>query len=318
MSDRLNLLHRHAKRLPLLALTVATLLATAYSTPAQRGRRGRGNAEPDRLVWVNRDGSRGETIGSAHRIITGPTISPDGKMLAVREGDGNDDIFVYNLADGTRIRITTDEASDMHPQWTADGTRVAFFTYRNGLADIYIKVVDGDDPETPLANGPFHEYHPDFTPDGKSVVYHHHDPESDTRDIWTKPLAGGDAVRVVSAEGSEGMPRLSKDGSYMTYQSNESGEYEVYVVAYPSGEGKVKVSSGGGNWPKWSNDELFFFSNNTLMAVPVTTDGSTIELGVAEALFTTEDVGMRNTRSSQFNAKYEVSADGQRFLIVVK
>ena len=104
----------------------------------------------------------------------------------------------------------------------------------------------------------------------------------------------------------------------MTYQSNESGEYEVYVVAYPSGEGKVKVSSGGGNWPKWSNDELFYFSNNTLMAVRVQTEGSTIELDTAEALFTTDDVGMRNTRSSQFNAKYEVSADGQRFLIVVK
>ena len=205
----------------------------------------------------------------------------------------------------------------MHPQWTADGTRVAFFTYRNGLADIYITDASGNEAETPLANGPFHEYHPDFTPDGKSVVFHHHDPDSNLRDIWTQPLDGGNPVKVVSADGSEGMPRLSKDGKYMAYQSNESGEYEVYVVAYPSGEGKVKVSSGGGNWPKWSSEELFFFSNNTLMAVTVTTDGPTIEMDTPEALFTTEAVGMQNTRSSQFNAKYGVSPDGQRFLIVV-
>ena len=286
---------------------------------AARGRgRGRGAAQPDNLVWVNRDGTKGEAIGGPHRIITGPTISPDGKKLAVREGDGNDDIFVYDLASGTRTQITSDEASDMHPQWTADGENVAFFTYRNGLADIYIKTVGSDDPEKPLANGPFHEYHPDFTPDGKSFVFHHHDPDTDLRDIWTKPLAGGDAKLVVSAEGSEGMPRLSKDGKFMAYQSNESGEYEVYVVAFPSGEGKVKVSTGGGNWPRWGNEELFFFSDNTLMAVTADTSDATIKLETPIKLFTTEEVGMQATRSSQFNAKYGVSPDGQRFLIVVR
>ena len=78
------------------------------------------------------------------------------------------------------------------------------------------------------------------------------------------------------------------------------------------------MSTGGGSWPKWSGDELFFFSNNTLMAAKVNTEGSTITLGAPQALFTTEAVGMQNTRSSQFNAKYGVTADGQRFLIVVR
>ncbi len=54
------------------------------------------------------------------------------------------------------------------------------------------------------------------------------------------------------------------------------------------------------------------------MAAKVNTEGSTITLGAPQALFTTEAVGMQNTGSSQFNAKYGVTADGQRFLIVVR
>ncbi len=299
---------------------VMWLLATGLGASAPAA--GQGNPQQNRpsrarLVWVDRAGNVGEAIGHAQAMITGPSISPGQTRIAVRERvGGNDDIYIHDLQSGAKTRFTFDDASDMHPKWSPSGDRIAFFTYRNGLADLYVRAVDGSAAEVPMVNGPLHEYYPDWSPDGRNIVFHHHDPETNARDIWIRSVDGGDPVAVVSGPGREGLPRLSPDGRALAFQSDESGEWEVYVVAFPDGGQKTRVSTGGGLWPKWASDgELFFFSDNTLNVAHIET-GRRLSAGPPEQLFTTDEVGMPSPTTSQFNALYDVTRDGQRFVVV--
>ena len=107
------------------------------------------------------------------------------------------------------------------------------------------------------------------------------------------------------------LPKLSPDGHYVAYVSNESGRDEVYVQPFPEGGRKVTVSSNGGRKVRWSRDgkELFYVEGNTLVAVSVSTAPS-FSVGSATRLF--EHPGLR---SGIYLGPYDVSADGQRFIL---
>ncbi len=107
------------------------------------------------------------------------------------------------------------------------------------------------------------------------------------------------------------VPRFSPDGRYVAYVSEESGQLEVYVQPFPEGGRKVTVSSNGGTKVRWSRDgkELFYVEGQTLVAVAVSS-GSSFSVGSATRLFEHASL-MRG-----FNyAPYDISADGQRFIL---
>ena len=107
----------------------------------------------------------------------------------------------------------------------------------------------------------------------------------------------------------EGRSRLSPDGRFVAYVSNESGRYEVYVRPFPGGDGKWQVSGNGGTQPRWSHDgkELFYVEGDTLMAVAVATTPS-FTSGAVTRLF--QDASLPGTVH-----RYDVSADGRRFVL---
>ncbi len=108
---------------------------------------------------------------------------------------------------------------------------------------------------------------------------------------------------------------FSPDGNYVAYASNESGRYEVYVKPFPNGEGKSRVSIDGGAVPRWSRrgDELFYAAGNDIIAVPVQTKPSLV-LGQPQKLFSRRPVAA--DRAEGFYDSYDVSADGQRFVML--
>ena len=111
--------------------------------------------------------------------------------------------------------------------------------------------------------------------------------------------------------------QFSADGRWIAYSSNETGNMEVYVSPFPSVNGKWQVSNAGGQEPKWRSDgkELFYMSRDgKIMAVSVST-GASFEAGTPVALFQTH---RRQPMSSQDLFSYDVSSDGQRFLIATK
>jgi Tol biopolymer transport system component len=134
-------------------------------------------------------------------------------------------------------------------------------------------------------------------------------------DVWLWQL--GDQPHVtplINGPANEGQSRISPDGRYVAYVSDESGRLEVYVQAFPVANGRWQVSAAGGADPQWSRDrrELFYVAaDRRMMAVPVST-GSTFHAGRETALFRTQlDSLWMDTRNH-----YDVSADGRRFVVI--
>jgi serine/threonine-protein kinase len=115
---------------------------------------------------------------------------------------------------------------------------------------------------------------------------------------------------------AETQPRISPDGQWLAYMSNESGRFEIYVRPFPDvSSGKWQVSTNGGIEPKWSQDgkRLFYRSDNSIMGVVVTTQ-PTFSLDTPEVLF--RDV--RNYSSMDVLRSWDISADGKRVLTVIE
>ncbi len=128
--------------------------------------------------------------------------------------------------------------------------------------------------------------------------------------IWVFSVPDRKATPFLQSEFNETLPQLSPDGRWMAYVSDESGRNEIYVQPFPGPGGKWQVSTNGGSYPLWRRDgkELFYFApGRKLMAVEVKA-GSTFEAGLPKFLFETR-------LKSGGNRQYDVSSDGQRFLI---
>ena len=120
-------------------------------------------------------------------------------------------------------------------------------------------------------------------------------------------------IPVGSRSGSSRQGRISPDGKFIAFTSNESGRGEIYVQAMPPGAGQWKVSINGGQNPRWKSDgkELFFVSPDAeMMAVDMTLD-SGFHVGVPHRLFQLKSADPTDLRN------YDIRPDGQQFLILV-
>ena len=143
------------------------------------------------------------------------------------------------------------------------------------------------------------------------LIYESSDPKTNS-DIWMTPVDGsGPGEPFARSPFNEFEPRLSADGRWLSYTSDESGRFEIYVRPFPSGPGKWRVSTAGGRAPRWRSDgnELFYLSlDGKLMAVTIRAKNS-FGFDVAKPLF---DARVREANGGM---DYEVAKDGQRFLI---
>jgi serine/threonine protein kinase len=274
---------------------------------------------PTRLVWMDRKGKTVNNIQPEPLPFQLPSLrlSPDGKQLvqATRES-GKTDYWIVNLARGTRTRLTFDNsARGWFCGWTPDGQRVM---YASGdtppLYKIRLKAADGSGEAREFLSG----LDASFSPDGKFVVYSAPERQQSQQDwdLWyvgTEP--GAKPLPFLVTPKDQRYAEFSPDGNYVAYASNESGRYEVYVKPFPSGEGKSRVSIDGGFVPRWSRrgDELFFASGNDIMVVHVQTK-PTLVLGQPQKLFSRRPVAA--DRAEGFYDSYDVSADGQRFVML--
>jgi eukaryotic-like serine/threonine-protein kinase len=273
-------------------------------------------ATRSKLVWYDRTG---KTVGQlGEDSFNSPRISPDGKRLAVMIGDPSPDLWTIDIASNVRNRLTFQQVNNAlgsSPSWSPDGRRLArpFNSGARGSGN-GIEIVDaagGQGARRILAESGTTSQNPQYTPDGKQLVF-------------LRQTGEGTGVYRVNADGT-GKPekvleppngaavqliRLSPNGKWLAYVSNETGQVEVYITDFPDAHGKWQVTTNLGHYPVWRGDskELFFLANSDLavhaMLVKETADG--IELGRAERLF--------EQHLSGFGEPYDVSADGKRFL----
>ncbi len=126
---------------------------------------------------------------------------------------------------------------------------------------------------------------------------------SDAEPKPRKLVSVGETTELTQAQ-------FSPDGHWIAYCAPESGRSEVFLTAFPEPAERIKVSASGGSRPRWKRDgsELYFVSTGDEMIATAVRLGSSAPVGASRPLFSLGPAGWQD---------YDVTADGQRFLVVV-
>ncbi len=272
--------------------------------------------DPFPVVWVDRTG-RIEPLWPEPGLYANPELSPDGRKLSLSILRGNNwDVWVYDLERKVATRLTFDEGYDADQVWSPDGRYIAFSSNRGGNNAIYRKAADGSGgEELVVTTGELSGLYPtSWSPDGRWLTVW-----TGNSDIYVVEADGGEAQPFQASEFGEYNPSFSPDGRWIAYDSNESGRVEIYVRAFPAGGGKWQVSDGGGALARWSDDgrELFYRTDDGIMAVEVDGSGSTFQVGTPRPLFSGTFLGGTNgiAVGGFVFPDYTVSGDGEQFVM---
>ncbi|MGB9075179.1 MAG: protein kinase [Terriglobales bacterium] len=272
-------------------------------------------ASLSQLTWFDRGGKPAGTVG-VRGSYNNVRLSPDGHRVATDQTDPDGrhtDIWIHEPAPGlATTRLTFDPSFHQDPIWSPDGKQILFASNRRGFR-LYTKNADGSGSEEEVADlGTVVQGNAwDWSRNGKYVLVRK------ANELWSLSWPERVAKPLLQATWTVRNAQFSPDGRWIAYASNETGSWEIYVSPFPSMNGKWQLSSGGGQEPRWCQDgkELFYLSaDGKMMAVAVTT-GASFKAGSPVALFQTH---RRQPVSSQDDFSYDVSGDGQRFLIATK
>ncbi|NIS15619.1 MAG: protein kinase [candidate division Zixibacteria bacterium] len=268
------------------------------------------------LVWFNRGGQPLDTVGNPapYRDIA---LSPDESRLAYQLFDiqkMSDDIWVYDLVRDVPTRLTFEESREIWPVWSPDGMKIIYAELNDGYYRLMERQANGLGEARLLLEAEEGSVGAsDWSRDGKTISIFHFLGDGD---IWlmNDPDSGKHRV-FTDTPHSEARSRISPNGRYIAYQSDESGRSEIYVRELSGQGGKWQVSADGGFQPLWRTDgrELYYSNENwDIMAVSVATDGETFQADIPMKLFNQRynTAGLRQTR-------FVASADGQKFLMNV-
>jgi len=247
-----------------------------------------------------------------------PHFSPDGKRLAshiVDPHNGKADIWIQEVASGSRIRLTVDPARSMRPVWSRDGTRVAYYSTRSGRPVVYVKATSGMTMEQKIWEPALAGLVNDWTLDSKALILQERDPSAGKWRLVLLRLDGkGTPAPLLETPGANMTEaQLSPDGRWVTYQCDESGKDEVYISPFPEPVGRLQISVAGGTQPRWRGDgrELFYLSpDGTLMAAELKEAQALLKPTLLRPLFQTKAV------PGTFDS-FDVTHDGKEFLVNV-
>ena len=273
---------------------------------------GSGGSADWQLVWVDRNGKQIGTVSEKLTNLRDARISPQGDRIALGIDIGMNDIWVLDLKRGVRTRLTFGPVQNNAPVWSPDGKWIAYNSDRGGHASIYRKPSDGSGAEELLLTDDQVIVPTDWSKDGKMLIYSR-GPEGSNSEVWALPLEGERKPKLVVPRTKDAFTekgRLSPDGRWITYVSNESGTLQAYVAPFAGGQGKWQLSSSEGVEPKWSSDgkELYYINvlSRTVFAVPVKESNGALQFGAEKALA----VSPANQQGF-----YEVAPDGKKILL---
>jgi Tol biopolymer transport system component len=266
------------------------------------------------LAWVDRQG-REEPINAPPRTYFYARLSPDGKRAALDVRDQDEDIWLYDFEQETLTRLTLEPSRERAPAWTADGKRVLFDSNREGPPNIYWQNADGTGAAERLTTSSNAQFAATITRDGRSVLFQ----ETIEPRFFIMQLDVGSGRAPAPLLGTTFLqrnPRVSPNGKFIAYESNETGRFEIYVRPFPDiDSGRWLVSTAGGLAPVWSpmGDELFYESpTGELMTVKIGPGSS----WVAQRPVVLADASHDWSLGGFSAPSYDVSPDGKRFLVI--
>ena len=267
-------------------------------------------ATQSRLVWVSRNGAEQPLAAPAHAYVF-PRLSPDGRRVAVGITESESQIWLYDLSRDTLTRFTFEGNYNPVPVWTLDGKRIAFESNKEGPPNIFWQLADGSGGLERLTTSQNIQAPDSFSPDGQLLSFIEINPTTG-QDIWVLRLGDRKVQPFLRTPFNDANARFSPDGRWLTYTSDESGRYEIYVQPYPGPGGKWQISTEGGTEPMWNPNgrELFYRSGEKMMAVDIATQPG-FAAGTPRRLFEG-----RYESAPVPVANYDISPDGQRFLML--
>ncbi len=287
------------------------------------------------LAWVNREG-RSQLIDSAWTgVFFNPTISPDGSRLAIDVvGAGGNFVWIKPLDKRPAVRLTfpmSDSAQTRYTDhgqsaWTPDGRSVTFSSKERGYSELWTQRADGGAKaalQLRLKN--MDVWGPAWSPDGKWLIFQLGTGNGDIAAV--RPGIDTNPTTLLGSRFNEANPALSPNGRWLAYASDESGQFEVYVVPFPNTAGaKWVITTHGGTEPLWSRkgNELFYRNaQGNLVAVQVQTGtefsrGASSRLFAARGITSNADEGTDPALLASYGIahQYAVSPDARRFLMI--
>jgi len=263
---------------------------------------------------LDRSGVQSPTVFATGDILH-PALSPDGKVLAIRKREAQSatrDIWVIDLARQVSSRLTFDPKNENYPLWSPDGASVLYLSDAAAGPGLYVQSATGAGRSERILASEDSPTPTDWTKDGRYVIFEKGS-SATKEDVWMLPLAGDKKpVPLLQGPYDESQARVSPDGHWLLYTSNETGREEVYVQSFPEPSGKWQISTRGGSDAEWSPSgrELYYLSpDQQLMVMPVPV-GSTFQVSIPKALFPIRvsiPTGPRN--------HYAVAADGSIYVV---
>ncbi|HSH00176.1 MAG TPA: hypothetical protein VLB27_09020, partial [candidate division Zixibacteria bacterium] len=270
----------------------------------------------------SRSGSRVMVFDSTGRVVDSVgdwirqynvQLSPDERFLAVStldesSGSGQVDVWIHDLSRRIKRRVTFDSLDNTTPVWSPDGESFAFVTIGGDSTTLAIGAANGIGAPRVIFTSRERMFVDDWSADGRYIFVNR---SFATNEIWVAPLDTTEEPFNVCGSGQEfGWPALSPDGRWLAFMSLESGEEEVYVIPFPTGNGKWQVSLNEGDRPRWSADgkRLYYLDNNeTINVAEVDGSGVAFKVGDVHPLF--------SIRGARPGNVYDVNADGSLFYV---
>jgi serine/threonine protein kinase/Tol biopolymer transport system component len=257
------------------------------------------------LAWVSRNGDE-RPLNAERRSYANPRVSPDGQRFIVQAGD----LWMQDLARGTFSRLTAGEiVTNGFPMWLPDG-RVLY----RSMAGLRMQGTSGPGAGAEVIPGTTDRDYPGtIAPDRETLIFLR-STEDSAFNILSLSLREPSNVRtILQTPAYESGARLSPDGRWLSYVSDETGRNEVYLTPFPGPGQRVQLSTEGGTQAVWNPNgtEIFYRIDDKMMVVDVTTS-PTLTLSAPRLLFEARYAyGAGITIPN-----YDVSRDGQRFLMV--
>ena len=266
------------------------------------------------LAWHGRDGTALEEIGRPELGLTSVTLSRDGTRLVGQTFVEQNDLWLWDLVRNSKTRLTTTDSWESGVALSPDAGQVAFGSDERGTMDLYQSSIAPNADRQLLASLPESALWPsDWSSDGRAIVGTGLGSQT-KQDVWMYSMDARSITWLFKTPAREGFPVISPDGRWLAYQSDETGQLEVYVATLPLSADRWKISNAGGAQPRWRADgrELFYIGPpSDIYAVTLDEREHRLTPRPPSRLF---NVPGWNALGNWWG-RYGVSPDGERFLI---